>query len=109
MRDYYSMGAFFNSIDEWGLLHGTGSIQPNPTLFLTSPEQDKAIAGQSAAIAAAEAELAARCGSVRPNFQAWLATPTAEMTDLSGSYDLDAREKNELRECRRSQTSGEIQ
>jgi hypothetical protein len=96
MREYYSMGAFFNSIDEWGLLHGTGSIQPNPTLFLTSPAQDKAIADQSAAIAAAEAELADMMRQREAEFQAWLAAPTAEMTDLSGSYDLDAREKNEL-------------
>lgn len=41
MKDYYSMGAFFNSIDEWGLLHGSGSIQPNPCLFLTTPAQEK--------------------------------------------------------------------
>lgn len=94
MKDYYSMGAFFNSIDEWGLLHGNGSIQPNPSLFLTSPEQDKTLAAQTAAITAAEKALVDQKTSREAAFQAWLAAPTSEPVDLSGSYDLDAAEKN---------------
>jgi hypothetical protein len=96
MRDYYSMGAFFNSIDEWGLLHGKASIQPNPVLFLTTPDQDKQIAEQKAAIAAAEQALAVKMKDREPEFQTWLAAPTADLTDLSGSFDLDQQDKDEF-------------
>lgn len=94
MRDYYGMGAFFNSIDEWGLLHGTGSIQPSPTLYLTTPEQDQKIAEQKSAIATAITALEAKKTEREPAFQAWLAAPSADATDLSGSYDLDSREND---------------
>lgn len=94
MRDYYSMGAFFNSIDEWGLLHGSASIQPNPTLLLTTAEQDKSIAARKQQVAEAEKALSAKIAEREPAFQAWLAAPSAESTDLSGSYDLDARDKD---------------
>lgn len=91
MRDYYSLGAFFNSIDEWGLLHGTGSIQPNPTLLLTTPDQDRRIAETADGIRAAEERLRAKKAEREPAFQAWLTAPTASDADLSGSYDLDQR------------------
>ncbi len=94
MRDYYSMGAFFNSIDEWGLLHGSGSIQPNPTLLLTKPEQDKQIAERKQQVADAEKALAAKITECESAFQAWLAAPTAEAADLSGSYDFEQRDKD---------------
>ncbi len=96
MRDYYSMGAFFNSIDEWGLLHGTGSIQPHPVLPLTTPEQDQRIAEQRAAVAAAELAIPVKTKEREPAFQAWLAAPAADMADLSGSYDLDQQDKDEF-------------
>jgi hypothetical protein len=95
-RDYYSMGAFFNSIDEWGLLHGTSSIQPNPSLLLTTPSQDATLASQAAAITAAEDHLVETMGSREAEFQGWLAQPTSEVADLSGSYDLDATDNGEF-------------
>jgi hypothetical protein len=94
MRDYYSMGAFFNSIDEWGLLHGTGSIQPSPTLYLTTPEQDQQLLAQKDAIAKAEAQVAAKVAEREPAFREWLTAPTAVSSDLSGSYDLDVKDKD---------------
>lgn len=90
MRDYYSLGAFFNSIDEWGLLHGSSSIQPSPTLMLTTPDQDAEIARKSQLIAAAESASARLAGERESAFQAWLANPTAENVDLIGFYDLDS-------------------
>jgi hypothetical protein len=92
MRDYYSMGAFFNSIDEWGLLHGTGSIQPSPTLLLTTPQQDEAIAKQTQAIQEGVDSLTNLMATRETAFQAWLGAPVSEWTDLSGSYDLDERQ-----------------
>lgn len=96
MKDYYSMGAFFNSIDEWGLLHGNGSIQPNPSLFLTTPQQDAAIAKQREAIANAEAGTLKQRAELEPSFQAWLQAPTAPMADLKASCDLDVAENNKF-------------
>jgi hypothetical protein len=94
MKDYYSLGAFFNSIDEWGLLHGNGSIQPSPTLFLTNEAQDKAIADKTNAITTAEKALVELAATRESAFQAWLAAPSANIVDLSGSYDLDVADKD---------------
>ena len=43
-----------------------------------------------------ENSLAAKKQEREPAFQAWLAKPTAAIADLSGSYDLDASEKDEF-------------
>ncbi|MCP5543767.1 MAG: DUF1553 domain-containing protein [Akkermansiaceae bacterium] len=93
-REYYSLGAFFNSIDEWGLLHGIASIQPHPTLLLTTPEQDKRIASAKDAVAAAEVALRETIDSRGAEFRAWLGSPVAPDADLSGAYELDSREKD---------------
>jgi mono/diheme cytochrome c family protein len=89
MRDYYSLGAFFNSIDEWGLLHGISNIQPSPTLMLTTPEQDAEITRKKQLIASAESRLAELSSERQPAFVAWLANPVVSDADLSGSYALD--------------------
>ncbi len=47
MRDYYSLGAFFNSIDEFGLVQGgsnKGIVLPQPALRLPTPEQEEQLA-----------------------------------------------------------------
>ncbi|MEO5714382.1 MAG: DUF1553 domain-containing protein [Luteolibacter sp.] len=95
-KDYYSMGAFFNSIDEWGLLHGNAPIQPNPSLLLTTQEQDKVIAERTAAVIQGEDTVATLRTQKEPAFQEWLAAPTAPSAELAGSYDLDAADKNQF-------------
>ncbi|MGC4015540.1 MAG: DUF1553 domain-containing protein [Luteolibacter sp.] len=95
-RDYYSLGAFFNSIDEWGLLHGTGSIPPNPTLLLTTADQDKTASTQTAAIQEAESALTRQRTEKETAFQAWLAAPSGPSSDLVVSCDLDAIDRNNL-------------
>jgi hypothetical protein len=95
MGDYYSLGAFFNSIDEWGLLHGNSSIQPNPSLFLTTPDQEKAIATHTTAIGELEKSITQKSQDRQPAFDAWLANPPpANFSDLTGSYDLETAEKD---------------
>jgi hypothetical protein len=93
-KDYYSLGAFFNSIDEWGLLSGNTGTPPNPTLLLTSPEQDKTIAQQTEAIAQGENALQAKRKEKEAAFQEWIKAPTAPLSDLGASYDLDAASGN---------------
>ena len=36
MKDYYGLGAFFNSIDEWGT-YDNSHLPPTPTLLLPTP------------------------------------------------------------------------
>ncbi|MEP0842872.1 MAG: DUF1553 domain-containing protein, partial [Phycisphaerae bacterium] len=99
MRDYYSLGAFFNSIDEWGLLHGNSGVQPHPVLYLPTPEQETALAGHRQKILQAEANLAALRHSREPAFRQWLAGKhpvSPVMPDLAGSFSLDEAPENKL-------------
>ena len=47
-REYYQLFSFFNSIDESGLYSHFTSAVPTPTMSLTSPGQDQAIATMEA-------------------------------------------------------------
>jgi mono/diheme cytochrome c family protein len=100
MRDYYSLGAFFNSIDEWGLLHGRDTIQPHPVLYLATPEQEAALKKHLAAIAEAEQAVEKLRAAREPAFRQWLAgraTMIAEpLADLVGAYDLDGAAAGKL-------------
>lgn len=91
-KDYYAMGAFFNSIDEFGLLGYGNGIPPQPTLELPSPEQESQLAALKQQIAAAEAAYTAHLTAAEPAFQAWLASSgkTFPEADLAGRYSFDA-------------------
>ncbi len=73
-RDYYSMFAFFNNIDESGLYSHFTNATPSPSLLLWTPEKETQHALLTARIAAAEASLEAVSRSARPAFNAWLKT-----------------------------------
>ncbi len=90
-KDYYSMGAFFNSIDEFGLIQGgvdRGEVLPQPALQLPTPVQEEKLASLEKAITAAEAKLkqhptdpaASRAQAIAANY------PTP---DLAALYHLD--------------------
>ena len=90
-KDYYSMGAFFNSIDEFGLIGWANGILPQPALELPSPEQEAQLATLKQQIAAAEADYIAHLATAEPAFQVWL---TGEKSfpeaDLAGFFSFDA-------------------
>ena len=96
-RDYYSMGAFFNSIDEFGLIGWANGILPQPALQLPSPEQEAQLAAAQKGIAAAEAAHAAHLAAAEPAIQAWLtsAEKTFPEVDLATRITFDA-EKEEV-------------
>ncbi len=96
-KDYYSMGAFFNSIDEFGLIGWANGILPQPALQLPSPEQEAQLAAAQKEIAAAEAAHAAHLAAAEPAFQAWLASAekTFPEADLATRITFDA-EKEEV-------------
>jgi hypothetical protein len=75
-RDYYSLFAFFNSIDESGLYSHFTNATPSPSLLLWPPTAKTRHDALAAQIAAAEARLAATARDARPAFKAWLPTAT---------------------------------
>ena len=91
-KDYYAMGAFFNSIDEFGILGYSNGILPQPTLELPSPEQETQLGALKQQIAAAEAAYTAHLTAAEPAFQTWLASTekTFPESDLAGRFSFDA-------------------
>ena len=73
-RDYYSLFAFFNSIDESGLYSHFTNATPSPSLLLWRPATQARHDALTAQIAAAEARLAAAARGAQPAFNAWLPT-----------------------------------
>ena len=98
-RDYYSLFAFFNSIDESGLYsHFTGAT-PSPSLLLWPDETARDHQILLEQIAAAEGERRRLAGLARPAFQSWLpgariapATPISRLAfdQVSGDTTPDA-------------------
>ena len=91
-KDYYAMGAFFNSIDEFGLIGYGNGILPQPTLELPSPQQEQQLADLRQQITTAEASYAAHLAAAEPAFQAWLASNEKSFpeVDLAGRFSFDA-------------------
>ena len=91
-RDYYSLGAFFNSIDENGLyLWGAPNHVPTPSLLLPTPEQDSTMqAGEQAWREQREAHARVVAAS-EPAFQTWLQTTglVAAIPGLVTHYTFD--------------------
>ena len=73
-RDYFSMFAFFNNIDESGLYSHFTNATPSPSLLLWTPEKEKQHGLATARIVAAEATLQAISRSAREPFRSWLET-----------------------------------
>ncbi len=98
MVDYYSLGAFFNSIDEWGLLHGNAGIAPRPVLLLPTPAQEKQIADAMAKVAHHEAELKHIRGNRDEAFAQWLENrPTTPIwSERTGDYPLTDAPENQI-------------
>ncbi len=94
-RDYYSLFAFFQNIDEAGQISykGFADSMPVPTLLLTTDEQDRQLADLRTQTAAAEKALARLRDQATPAFKAWLtakpATPPAP-AGLVAAFPLDA-------------------
>ena len=92
-KDYYSLAAFFNSIDEHGMIQGgdsRGLTLPQPALLLPTPGQKSELAAQRAEIIQLEQSAAAVPAAREADFQAWLATPReAVIPDLVAHFPLD--------------------
>jgi hypothetical protein len=90
-KDYYSLGAFFNSIDEYGLYNDAEHV-PTPSMLVPTAEQRKAMTATADALQEKEANLARAAGEAEPAFQLWLAGTNlaAEIPGLAAWFKLDA-------------------
>ena len=71
-KEYYSMGAFFNNIDELGLFCVYTGATPPPSLLLFTPEQQNKHNQAKQEIAALEKEITDSRPAAEGRFQAWL-------------------------------------
>jgi hypothetical protein len=86
MRDYYSLMAFFNSIDEYGLYDHAAKV-PAPSLLLPTPEQEAALREAQQNVAAAETALAKTIAKGQPRLDDWLRTVAPSATTDSRATD----------------------
>ena len=98
-RDYYSLSAFFNSIDESGVYDRTAKV-PAPSLLL--PTADQALAQEAArkTLKAAELEYETVRASCRNRFDEWkkLAVQPFAIPDLQLGLAFDVPFGNALKE-----------
>jgi hypothetical protein len=73
MKDFYSLFAFFQNIDESGQTSYFTAAMPVPTLLLSTDEQDKTIADVRRKIADQEESIRTLRAELRPHFDRWLA------------------------------------
>jgi hypothetical protein len=90
MRDYYSLGAFFNSIDEWGT-YDSAPFRPTPTVLLPTPEQERSLAELAGEVRRREARLREVVRARESAFRSWLGKGhvKADIPGLVGHFPLD--------------------
>jgi hypothetical protein len=71
MKDYYGLGAFFNSIDEWGT-YDNSHFRPTPTLLLPTAEEEKKLAAEAREVSRLERRLSEVEKSRERAFRGWL-------------------------------------
>jgi hypothetical protein len=89
-RDYYSLTAFFNSIDENGMYDATAKT-PTPSLLLPTDEQNERLEAARHAVKDAEAAVSAAQQRGEKRFEDWLAAGAEldQNIDLVGHYRFD--------------------
>jgi hypothetical protein len=89
-RDYYSLSAFFNSIDENGMYDSSAKV-PTPSLLLPTEEQEARLAAAQKKIEEAEVGLAKATAEGESRFADWLAAGEfdGEPADLTGRFTFD--------------------
>ncbi|MGJ8693722.1 MAG: DUF1553 domain-containing protein [Thalassotalea sp.] len=100
-KDYYSMNAFFNSIDDSGQISYDPNDIPVPTLLLPTPEQEAKLADINAQINAQQSLLSSKYSADNQAFKTWLAnnktTKVKEDTSaLMAYYPLSKSDRNKL-------------
>jgi hypothetical protein len=90
MKDYYSLGGFFNSIDEWGT-YDNSHFRPTPALMLPTPDQERALAAAAEEVRRRVERLRQVCGEREAAFHTWMdrSDMKADIPGLVGHFPLD--------------------
>jgi hypothetical protein len=90
-RDYYSLSAFFNSIDEYGLYLDSAHV-PTPSLLLPSPAQEKAMTATAGDLTTNNQNFRAAVAGAETEFQSWMAQSnySADIPRLVAHFTFDA-------------------
>jgi hypothetical protein len=98
-RDYYSLSAFFNSIDESGVYDRTKKV-PCPSLLLPTPEQQVALDEAKGRLAESEQTYQQVLAEARGRWDAWTPEPTLplKIPDLRLALAFDRDYDNSLRD-----------
>jgi hypothetical protein len=97
-QNYYQLFSFFNNIDECGLYSHFTDAMPNPTLLLTTDDQQLRLDSLEQQVEQAEQQLAALAASRGTAFEQWLTGDrgSSEIAGLIGDYPLEAIESGQL-------------
>ncbi len=97
MRDYYSMAAFFNNIDELGIYSQYTTAIPSPSLLLPTAEQQSELEELRGKMRAVEQEMAAERESAKAEFVKWVdsngGAPSDPLRPVA-SYPLESGDKD---------------
>ena len=88
-RDYYSLFAYFNNLDEAGMYSHFTRATPTPTLWLWTPEQSKQHAAIANQIAGAETDLKKISRAAKNEYTAWLKTGEVKAPSPIAHFKFD--------------------
>jgi hypothetical protein len=95
-KDFYSLFAFFQNIDESGQTSYFTSATPVPTLLLSTDEQDKKITGLRKVVGEKEKVLAAAREAAKRRFGEWNRPKELPIPGLIASYSFDELKDNKI-------------
>ena len=88
-RDYFSMFAFFNNIDESGLYSHFTTATPTPTQWLWPADKEKQHATLKAKIGVAETQLAKVARSARGQYELWIKRADVKLPKPIAHFTFD--------------------
>lgn len=99
MRDYYSLSAFFNSIDESGVYDRTQKV-PCPSILLPTEEQESELAAAQGKVREAEEAYRLERVAAKQRWQAWRESKhdSLEIPDLRLGLSFDRGFDNSVKE-----------
>lgn len=98
MREYYSLSAFFNSIDESGVYDRTQKV-PCPSLLLPTPEQTQSLKATKQLVQSAERTFEETVGKAHDDYRTWRSVGATEFNipDLRLALSFDREFDNSLK------------
>jgi hypothetical protein len=95
-KDFYSLFAFFQNIDESGQTSYFTNATPVPTLLLSTDEQDKKIAGLRKVVREKEKALAGAREAAKRRFGEWKRPKELRIPGLVAAYSFDELKDNKV-------------